>query len=172
MRRNVSAMAGLVEDPIAYELVHQLSNERHASLGEWWESLVPRLRKQVFNSTLHQFGEPPVHCEPWIMRRFIVRALESRAMLVIVSLSDILALRNEYRDPEAASMLVPDSPPPPPNASRGGGERRRMAQPQQQQQRSARRMTVSIEHLLLHDETLLQGDFRDLLSSHGRALKR
>ena len=157
-------MAGLVEDVIAYELVQQVSKERDVSLRQWWESLVPRTRKQVFNSTLHQYGEPPVHCEPWIMRRFIVRALESSAILVAVSLSDILALRNEYRDPEAASMLMPDSPRTP--------EDRANERPLVRRQRKAQRMAVTIEHLLLHDETLLQSDFLDLLSSHGRASQR
>jgi hypothetical protein len=95
--RQVAALGGLIEDDKAnYCCSYMLSDFRCGTLCAWWQALSTRIRKQVFNMTLHQYGEPPVQCEPWIMRRFITRALQTPCMFVVLGMADIMALRTKY----------------------------------------------------------------------------
>jgi 4-alpha-glucanotransferase len=62
----------------------------------WWEEDREKTQR-FYNIELGQWGEAPVHCEPWISKSIIMQHLHSPAMWCIFQLQDILGMSESIR---------------------------------------------------------------------------
>ena len=81
-------------------------------LRAWWEE--DREATQLFyNTMLHEGGEAPYFCEPWVAERIVRDHMNCPAMLTILPLQDYLATDGEVRfggDPAEERINVPAIP--------------------------------------------------------------
>ena len=81
-------------------------------LRAWWEE--DREATQLFyNTMLHESGEAPYFCEPWVAERIVRDHMNCPAMLTILPLQDYLATDGEVRypgDPADERINVPAIP--------------------------------------------------------------
>ncbi len=77
----------------------------------WWEEDREKTQR-FFNQELGQWGEAPLHCEPWISRAIILQHLYSPAMWSIFQLQDILGMHEGIRreNPHDERINVPANP--------------------------------------------------------------
>lgn len=94
-----------------YRSVSTTSTHDMAPVRAWWEE-DRAVTQRFYNSVLHEAGEAPVYCEPWIAGKIIDLHLASPSMLVILPLQDWLAedgaLRREK--PQEERINVPAIP--------------------------------------------------------------
>lgn len=85
---------------------HDMSTNR----GWWEENRI--LAQNFFNNILHEWGEAPYYCEPWIAERILTHHLNSPSMLSIFPLQDLLAIDEEVRrdNPQEEQINVPANP--------------------------------------------------------------
>jgi 4-alpha-glucanotransferase len=77
----------------------------------WWEE--DRIVTQQFwNMILHNQGDAPCHCEPWICRQILEQHLWSPAMLTVLPLQDWLSMDGTLRrqNPDEERINVPANP--------------------------------------------------------------
>lgn len=94
-----------------YRSVSTTSTHDMSPLRAWWEE--DRVTTQRFyNTVLHEPGEAPLYCEPWVAGRIVDLHLASPSMLVILPLQDWLAEDGELRRevPQEERINVPSIP--------------------------------------------------------------
>lgn len=67
-----------------------------STIRGWWEEN-PERTQHFYNNIMGQWGDAPVHCEPWINRAIIMQHLYSPAMWTIFQLQDILGMSDKLR---------------------------------------------------------------------------
>lgn len=94
-----------------YLSVCTTSTHDMAGLREWWEE-DRAVTNDFYHKVLHEGGNPPYFCEPWIARRIIDLHLKSPSMLCIIPLQDYLAMDGDLRrnDPREERINVPANP--------------------------------------------------------------
>lgn len=77
----------------------------------WWEE-DRDLSRRFFHEILHQPGDAPWFCEPWICRAVLLQHLYSPAMLSIFQLQDLFGIREDWRveDPSSERVNIPAEP--------------------------------------------------------------
>ncbi|MEJ0089504.1 MAG: 4-alpha-glucanotransferase [Limisphaerales bacterium] len=82
-----------------------------STIRGWWEE-DRKLTQKFFNQELHQAGEAPLHCDPWINKAIVQQHLASPAMWSIFQLQDLLGMDEALRrnDIEAERINVPANP--------------------------------------------------------------
>lgn len=90
-----------------YLSVCTTSTHDMSPLRAWWEE-DRALTERFYREVLHEGGEVPYFCEPWVCRRIIGMHLSSPAMFTILPLQDWLsidgALRYPYPDKERINV--------------------------------------------------------------------
>lgn len=98
-------------DRYPYLSVCSTSTHDMAPLRVWWEE--DRSATQYFyNHVLHETGEAPFFCEPWICERIIDLHLRSSSMLAILPLQDWLSIDGVIRreTPQEERINIPANP--------------------------------------------------------------
>jgi 4-alpha-glucanotransferase len=67
-----------------------------STIRGWWEENRQQTQR-FYNYMLGQYGEAPLHCEPWINKKVILQHLYSPAMWSIFQLSDLLGMDQKIR---------------------------------------------------------------------------
>ena len=82
-----------------------------STIRGWWEEDKARITS-FYHHVLGHYGEPPVHCEPWVNRAIIIQHLYSPAMWSIFQLQDILGMNEKLRrvDLHEERINVPADP--------------------------------------------------------------
>jgi len=82
-----------------------------STIRGWWEE-DRKLTQKFFNQELHQPGEAPLHCDPWISEAIVQQHLASPAMWSIFQLQDLLGMDEALRrnDIDAERINVPANP--------------------------------------------------------------
>ena len=77
----------------------------------WWEE-DRVVTQQFWNMILHNQGDAPCHCEPWICRQILEQHLWSPAMLTVLPLQDWLSMDGSLRrqNPDEERINVPANP--------------------------------------------------------------
>ncbi len=79
-----------------YETVVMPDTHDMATIREWWET--HRASAQYFfNNILHEPGDAPYFCEPWVCKKIIEMHLHSPAMWSVFLLQDLLAVSGRLR---------------------------------------------------------------------------
>ena len=65
-------------------------------LRAWWEE-DRALTQRYYNEVLHQSGDAPYFCEPWVADMIVQAHMKSPAMLSILPLQDYLATDGDVR---------------------------------------------------------------------------
>ena len=94
-----------------YLSVCTTSTHDMGGIRQWWEE-DPGKSQRYFNNVLHQGGQAPYYCEPWIAERIISLNLKAPSMLCIIPLQDYLAIDGDLRrqDPRDEQINVPANP--------------------------------------------------------------
>lgn len=82
-----------------------------STLRNWWEE--DRAKTQRFyNEVMHHHGTAPYFCEPWVVKEIILQHLQSRAMLAILPVQDLLGLSATSRreNPQDERINIPANP--------------------------------------------------------------
>lgn len=94
-----------------YRSVSTTSTHDMSPIRAWWEE-ERSTTLRFYNNTLHEGGEAPLYCEPWVAEKIINMHLASPSMLVILPLQDWLAedggIRREV--PQEERINVPAIP--------------------------------------------------------------
>lgn len=103
------AFADVAEYP--YYSVCSTSTHDMNPLRAWWEEDRDTACR-FFNDVLHEQGEAPAVCEPWICRRIVDMHLSSPSMLAILPIQDWLSMEDRYRiqEPGKERINVPSDP--------------------------------------------------------------
>eukprot|EP00741_Cyanophora_paradoxa_P021192 tig00000237_g20453.t1 len=86
--------------PSQYPWLTVASTSTHdiAPLRAYWEQMDAGKRQRYFNF-LGFNGNAPGFCEPWIVERIIFQHLESRSVICVLPLQDVLGLKEDVRRP-------------------------------------------------------------------------
>ncbi len=95
-------------DKAPYLSVVTPSTHDMSTVRGWWEE-DRGATQRFFNQELGQWGEAPLHCEPWISKAIVIQHLHSPAMWSIFQLQDLLACEESLRpaDPADERINVP-----------------------------------------------------------------
>lgn len=100
-------------DPGRYPYLSVCTTSTHDMnpLRAWWEEDM-QLTERFFREVLHEHGEVPFFCEPWVCRRIVEQHLASPSMLTILPLQDWLAMDGNlrFRNPREERINVPAVP--------------------------------------------------------------
>ncbi len=82
-----------------------------STIRGWWEE-DRNVTQNFYNQQLHQYGEAPVYCEPWIVKQIIEQHLYSPAMWSIFQWQDIMGIDRDLRraNPQEERINVPANP--------------------------------------------------------------
>lgn len=82
-----------------------------STLRGWWEEDRASSQK-YYNEILHEYGQAPYFCEPWICEKIVRMHLESPSMLTILPLQDWFSIdwRLRVEDPESERINIPSNP--------------------------------------------------------------
>ncbi|MBE6327388.1 MAG: 4-alpha-glucanotransferase [Bacteroidales bacterium] len=79
-----------------YRSVCTTSTHDMSTMRAWWEEDKEKTQR-YFNDYLHEYGDAPLFCEPWVCEKIIASHLESPAMWVILPLQDWMSLDGNIR---------------------------------------------------------------------------
>jgi 4-alpha-glucanotransferase len=91
-----------------YLSVCTTSTHDMGGIRQWWEE-DHAVTQRFFNNMLHEGGDAPYFCEPWICNRIVDLHLKSPSMLCILPLQDYLSMDGNLRrnDPREEQINVP-----------------------------------------------------------------
>jgi len=94
-----------------YTSVCTTSTHDMSTIRGWWEEDRAKTQK-FFSHVLHEHGEAPFFCEPWIGEKIIDLHLASQSMLCILPLQDWLSMATSLRreNPNEERINVPANP--------------------------------------------------------------
>ena len=94
-----------------YRCVSTTGSHDTSTLRAWWEE-DGAASQRYFNEVLHQSGEAPKFCEPWVCEMIIKDHLDSAAMLTILPWQDWMSVDGDLRaeNPQAERINVPANP--------------------------------------------------------------
>ncbi len=78
-----------------------------STMRQWWEDERESIQR-YFSNELHQYGEAPLFCEPWICQQIIENHLNSPAVWVILPLQDWMATDGNVRWSETFNERIND----------------------------------------------------------------
>ncbi|MBP5260084.1 MAG: 4-alpha-glucanotransferase [Paludibacteraceae bacterium] len=95
-------------DKIPYLSVCTSSTHDMKPLRAWWAEDYQR-SSRYYHQALHEQGDAPVDCEPWVCERIIQRLLASPSILLILPFQDWMAMDGQHRraDAEAERINIP-----------------------------------------------------------------
>lgn len=100
-------------DPSRYPYMSVCTTGTHdtSTLRQWWEE-DRESSSRFWHHMLHEGGEPPYYCEPWLCERIIRMHTASPAMMTILPLQDWLSVDGDARaeDPASERINVPSNP--------------------------------------------------------------
>ncbi|HIZ86804.1 MAG TPA: 4-alpha-glucanotransferase [Candidatus Coprenecus pullistercoris] len=100
-------------DPSAYPYMSVCTTGTHdtSTLREWWEE-DRGLSARFWHEVLHENGEPPYYCEPWLCEKILRLHTSSPSMLTILPLQDWLSIDGSIRaqNPASERINVPSDP--------------------------------------------------------------
>jgi 4-alpha-glucanotransferase len=87
------------------------SSHDTSTIRGWWEEDRAKTQ-QFYNQEIGQFGEAPIHCEPWINKAILLQHLYSPAMWAIFQLQDYFGVDENIRrsHPNEERINVPANP--------------------------------------------------------------
>jgi 4-alpha-glucanotransferase len=87
------------------------SSHDMSTIRGWWEEDREKTQ-QFYNQEIGQWGEAPIHCEPWINKAILLQHLYSPAMWAIFQLQDFLGVDENIRrsNPNDERINVPANP--------------------------------------------------------------
>ena len=82
-----------------------------STLRQWWEE-DRGVSSEYWHRMLHEGGDAPYYCEPWLCEKIIRMHTASPAMLTILPLQDWLSVDGDVRaqDPASERINVPSVP--------------------------------------------------------------
>jgi 4-alpha-glucanotransferase len=94
-----------------YESIVMPATHDMSPMRLWWEENT-KTTQSFYNNILHEFGNAPQYCEPWVCRKIVEKHLQSPAMWSIFLMQDILALNGEIRleNPNDERINIPSNP--------------------------------------------------------------
>ena len=100
-------------DPARYPYLSVCTTGTHdtSTLRAWWEE-DRSMSARFWHEMLHEDGEPPYYCEPWLCEKIIRLHTSSPSMLTILPLQDWLSIDGDIRaqDPASERINVPANP--------------------------------------------------------------
>ena len=100
-------------DPRRYPYMSVCTTGTHdtSTLRQWWEE-DRKASTDFWHTILHEEGEPPFYCEPWLCERIIRMHTASPSMLTILPLQDWLSVDGDVRaqDPASERINIPSNP--------------------------------------------------------------
>lgn len=100
-------------DPSRYPYMSVCTTGTHdtSTLRAWWEE-DRNASTEYWHEMLHETGNPPYFCEPWLCERIIRMHTGGSSMLTILPLQDWLSIDGETRaeNPESERINVPSNP--------------------------------------------------------------
>lgn len=100
-------------DPAAYPYMSVCTTGTHdtSTLRQWWEE-DREVSAKYWHEVLHEAGDPPYWCEPWLCERIIRMHTASPSMLTILPLQDWLSIDGDIRaeNPASERINVPSIP--------------------------------------------------------------
>ena len=100
-------------DPCHYPYLCVCTTGTHdtSTLRAWWEE-DRSVSARFWHEVLHEDGEPPFYCEPWLCEKIIRLHTSSPSMLTILPLQDWLSIDGDIRaqDPASERINVPANP--------------------------------------------------------------
>jgi len=96
-----------VLEKIPYFSVCTPSTHDMNNLRTWWQE-DPQRTQHYFNNVMHEYGDTPLRCEPWICQQIVEKHLFSPAMWVIFSLQDWMAIDGNLRSEETFDERIND----------------------------------------------------------------
>ena len=100
-------------DPARYPYMSVCTTGTHdtSTLRQWWEE-DRGISSEYWHRMLHEGGDAPYFCEPWLCEKIIRMHTASPAMLTILPLQDWLSVDGDVRaqDPAAERINVPSIP--------------------------------------------------------------
>lgn len=100
-------------DPSRYPYMSVCTTGTHdtSTLRAWWEE-DRKASTRYWHEMLHETGNPPYFCEPWLCEKIIRLHTGGSSMLTILPLQDWLSVDGETRaeNPESERINVPSNP--------------------------------------------------------------
>jgi 4-alpha-glucanotransferase len=81
------------------------SSHDMSTIRGWWAEDQER-NQRFFLHELGQYAQPPVDCEPWIVRNIVRQHLHSPAMWAVFQMQDLLAMSAELRQQDVAGERI------------------------------------------------------------------
>ena len=88
-----------------YLSVATTSTHDMSGLRGWWNENRD-LTQRYYNEMMHQQGEAPADCTPWICEAIVRQHMQSPSMLAILPLQDWMAIDGEVRRPNAEEERI------------------------------------------------------------------
>jgi 4-alpha-glucanotransferase len=136
----------LQEADIPYLSVCSPSTHDMSPIRLWWEEMEVDQRQRFYWHEIHQMGQPPVFCEPYVVERILAQQLKWDSLWTVFAIQDIFALDGKLRRENPAEE--------------------RINVPAITQHYWQYRMHISLEELM-HAETL-NNQFYKLIAESGR----
>ncbi len=94
-----------------YFSVCTTSTHDMAGIRGWWEE-DRAMTQRFYNNVLHESGEAPYYCEPWICDKILDLHLKSPSILCVLPLQDWLSADGDLRreNPQEEQINVPANP--------------------------------------------------------------
>lgn len=96
---------------VPYMSVCTSSTHDMSTMRQWWEEDRERTQR-YYNNVLHEYGQAPLFCEPYICQKIIENHLKTNAMWVILPLQDWMSMDGGLRNNDTFSerINVPANP--------------------------------------------------------------
>lgn len=100
-------------NPAAYPYLSVCTTGTHdtSTLRSWWEE-DRKASAAFYHNVLHESGNPPYYCEPWLCEKIIAAHTSGASMLVILPLQDWMSIDGNLRaeNPHEERINVPSNP--------------------------------------------------------------
>lgn len=82
-----------------------------STLRSWWEENYESSR-EYYRTMLHEHGDAPYFCEPWLCKKIVQKHLDSPSMLSILPLQDWISIDGAVRreNPHEERINIPSNP--------------------------------------------------------------
>ncbi|MEZ4952462.1 MAG: 4-alpha-glucanotransferase [Saprospiraceae bacterium] len=96
----------LQEADIPYLSVCSPSTHDMSPIRLWWEEMEVDQRQRFYWHEIHQIGQPPVFCEPYVVERILAQQLKWDSLWTVFAIQDIFALDGKLRRENPAEERI------------------------------------------------------------------